>query len=398
LSAVPALLLAASTVAVLYDSYRYPLRINDSSTSPTYRSTPLSLQAGKYAILAVFAVVLLGVALRERRELARVRGGDVLLFGLGAYAVIRAGLAGVSAHSTASMHVVLPLVSGIPFAVAGASWVLAKPGRSTAFLRAAAAFGGAVVVLHALVNFVEVGLWAATGRLPALGYSHGLVRFGGVWDDPNGTAAFSAFVVIAVLGGALRAPRRLVLVVLAAGVFNLIVAWSFSGWLLFLIGVIGVGVPRLGWKRVAASLAVLAAIVAAIVGLAAVIGTSVGSSVDTKLSSARQRLRLDDHLAHAHGLGAWLFGAADPRRLEDAFGTWLSATGVIGVVLLVVWVIWALKSVATARRLWLLVGSLALLVSSFFVPLFLVFPVSFLFVLLLGPGSCPPASEAAKRP
>ena len=393
LSAVPALLLAASTVAVLYDAYRYPLRINDTATSSTYRNTPLALQAGKYAILGVLAVVLLGVVLRDRRELARVRGGDLLLFGLGSYAVLRAGLAGVSAHSTASLHVVLPFVSGIPFAVAGASWVLAKPGRSTAFVQAAAAFGGAVVVLHALVNLVEVGLWAATGRLPALGYSHGLVRFGGIWDDPNGTAAFSAFVVIAVLGGALKAPRRLVLLVLAAALFNLVVAWSFSGWLLFVIGVIGVGVPRLGWRKVAAGLAMLAAIVAAIVGLAALIGTSVGSAVHTKLSSARQRLGLDEHLAHAHGAGAWLLGAADPRRLEDAFGTWLSATGLVGLALLMVWVVWALRSVAAGRRLWLLVGSLGLLVSSFFVPLFLVFPIGFFFVLIVGVGSCPPAQR-----
>jgi hypothetical protein len=61
----------------------------------------------------------------------------------------------------------------------------------------------------------------------------------------------------------------------------------------------------------------------------------------------------------------------------------------------VVWVVWALRSVAAARRLWLLVGSLGLLVSSVFVPLFLVFPIGFLFVLVLGVGSCPPASEVA---
>lgn len=397
LSAIPALLLVASTVAVLYDAYRYPLRINDSSTSPTYRNTPLALQAGKYAILAVLAVVLLGVVLRQRRELARVRRGDLLLFGLGAYAVLRAGLGEVSTHSTASLHVVLPFASGIPFAVAGASWVLAKPGRSTAFVRAAALFGGAVVVLHSLVNLVEIGLWAANGRLPALAYSHGLVRFGGIWDDPNGTAAFSAFVAIAVLGGALRLPRRLVVLVLGAALFNLVVAWSFSGWLVFLIGMIGVGVPRLGWRRIAAGLTVLVAIVAAIVGLAAVTGTSVGSAAQTKLSSARQRLRLDDHLVHAHSAGAWLLGAAHPSRLEDAFGTWLSAMGLIGLMLLVVWIVWALRSVAATRRLWLLVGSLGLLVSSFFVPLFLVFPIGFFFVLVLGPGSAR-RPQSGRRP
>jgi hypothetical protein len=324
LSAVPTLLLVASTVAVLYDAYRYPLRINDTSTSPTYRNTPLALQAGKYVVLAVLALVLLGICVRDRQRLARLRGSDLLLLGFGSYAVLRGGLAAVSTHSTSSLHVVLPLVCGIPFAVAGASWVLAKPGRAAAFVHAAAAFGGAVVVLHALVNLVEVGLWATTGRLPALGYSHGLVRFGGIWDDPNGTAVFSAFVTTAVVGGALHARRRLRLIVVGAALFNLVLAWSFSGWLVFVIGVIGVGVPRLGWQKVAVGLAALGATIAAVVGLAAVTGTNVGSAASTKLSSARQRLGIDNHLVHAHGIGVWLLGAANPRRVQDAFGTWLA--------------------------------------------------------------------------
>lgn len=393
LSAIPALLITASVVAVLYDAYRYPLRINDSATSPTYRSTPLALQAGKYAILAVLAVALVFVALRDRRRLARLRGIDILLLALGSYALLRAGVAAAPTHSTASLRTILPFVCGIPFAVIGAAWVGAERDRLSAFVRGAAAFGSGVVVLHAAVNVVEMGLWATTGRLPALAYTHGLVRFGGVWDDPNGCAAFSAFVTTAVLGGALRARRRVVLVVLGAGLFNLVVAWSFSGWLLFVIGVLGVGVPRLGWRKVVVGLGALAAAIAAVIGLAAVTGTNVGSAASTKLSSARQRFGIDHHLVHAHSIGAWLFGAAQPQRVEDAFGTWLAATGATGLVLLLAWLVWALNSVAAGRRLWLLVGALGLLVASFFVPLFLVFPIGFFFVVILEAGADSPAAE-----
>jgi hypothetical protein len=80
--------------------------------------------------------------------------------------------------------------------------------------------------------------------------------------------------------------------------------------------------------------------------------------------------------------------------VEDAFGTWLAAAGVIGLVLLAAWLVMALRSVAAGHRLWLLVGSLGLLVSSLFVPLFLVFPIGFFFVVILGAGSCPPVSAA----
>jgi hypothetical protein len=239
-----------------------------------------------------------------------------------------------------------------------------------------------------------MALWATTGRLPALGYSHGLVRFGGVWDDPNSTAAFSALVVAAVLGGALQARRRLAWAVLAAALFNLVVAWSFSGWLLLVIGVVGVGVPRVGWRKVVTGLLALAAAVAAVVALASVTGTNVGSAASTKLSSARGRLGLDHHLAHVHGIGAWLFGAPEPRRLEDAFGTWLATTGVVGLVLLVVWLVVALRTVGAGRRLWLLVAALGLLVASLFVPFFVTFPIGFFFVLIIGAGSYPPAAAA----
>ena len=369
---MPAVLLAASVVAVLYDVYRYPFRINDTSTSPTYRSTPLALQAGKYAILGVLAVILLVVAARNRRELARLRGVELLLLCLGSYALLRAGVATASAHSTSSLRTILPFVCGIPFALAGASWILARPGRSTSFIRATAVFGCAVIVLHAAVNVVEMALWGATGRLPALGYSHGLVRFGGIWDDPNSTAVFSALLITAVLGGVLAGRRRLAAVAVVAALFNLVVAWSFSGWLVFVIGMVGVGVPRLGWRRVAGGLALLAVAVAAVVGLAALAGTNVGSAASTKLSSARTRLGLDHHFVHLHGVGSWLAGASQPPRVEDAFGTWLSATGAVGVVLLVAWLFVALRSTLAGGLVWLVVGGVAFLVASVFVPLFLV--------------------------
>jgi hypothetical protein len=385
--------LAAAAVAVVYDGYRYPFRINDTLTSPTYRSTPLALQAGKYAILAVLALLLVGAAVRDRRNLGRIRGIDLLLLGIGSYALVRAGLAAVPAHSTSSLRTVLPFVCGIPFALVAASWVRAEPRRSIVFLRWAVAFGGAAVLLHSAFNLVEMGLWATTGRLPALGYSHGLVRFGGIWDDPNGTAVFSALVATAVVGGALKARRRVVHVVLVAVVFNLIVAWSFSGWLVFVIGLIGVGAPRFGWRRVGAGIAALAAAVALVIGLAAVTGTDVSSAASTKLASARQRVELDHHLVHAHSIDAWLLGASNPARVEDAFGTWLAATGAVGLALLVLWLVLALESVAAARRLWLLVGALGLLVASFFVPLLVVFPIGFFFVVLLVAGAGSPSRE-----
>lgn len=385
-SAVPALLLSTSAVAALYDSYRYPLRINNATTSPTYRNTPLDLQAGKYVVLAVLALILLGYVIRNRRIFAGPRSIEIALGALCGYAFVRACIASLSSHSLASLEVVLPFVCGAPFVLVATLWIIAAPGRAASFIRGAARFGGGVVLLHAIVNTAEIGAWATTGRLPALAYAHGLVRFGGLWDDPNGTAAFSALVATAVLGGALGVRRRVAAIVLTAALLNLIVAWSFSGWLLFLIGLIGVGVPRFGWRRVSGALALLGAAVALVVGLAAVSGTNIHAAAATKFDSAAQRLHLSHHFAGAGSAVGWLVGMNHPHRFEDAFGTWLSTTGVVGLALFVVWLVAALWSVARCKRYWLLVGGVGFVVASAFVPLFLVFPVGLFFLIAVSAG------------
>jgi hypothetical protein len=384
-------------VAVLYDIYRYPFRINDSSTSSTYRDTPLTLQAGKYALLGVLALILLVYAIRNRSDLARPRRVDLLLVALGSYAFIRACIAGLSNHSTASLHVVLPLVCGVPFAVAAACWVAAVPGRAATFVRAAVAFGGAVVALHALANIAEIGAWITTGRLPALAKHHGLVRFGGVWDDPNGCAAFSALVVTAILGGALQAGRRLTAIVLAAALFNIVVAWSFSGWLVLLVGLVGVGVPKFGWRRVGGALVLLAATAALFLGLAAAAGTSVSAAASSKLTSASERLQPAYHYAVPNTGTGWLIGLNNPPHLEDAFGSWLSATGAVGFALLVAWLIDLIWTISRGQRYWLLIAAVGFLAASVFVPLFLVFPVGFLVLLLVSGASSEAPQEIAAR-
>src|SRR5450759_557644 len=44
-------------IGFYYLSYRYPLKINNSQTSPTYSDTPTWLQAGKYLFIAVVLAV-----------------------------------------------------------------------------------------------------------------------------------------------------------------------------------------------------------------------------------------------------------------------------------------------------------------------------------------------------
>ena len=51
---------------IIYLSYRYPLQINFSGTSPTYSDTPFVLQIGKFLLAGLFFIVLL-VAFRAQK-------------------------------------------------------------------------------------------------------------------------------------------------------------------------------------------------------------------------------------------------------------------------------------------------------------------------------------------
>jgi hypothetical protein len=398
LSAIPALLLAVAVVSALYDTYRYPLRINDASTSSTYRDTPLGLQAGKYVALAVLALVLAVYVVRERRIFARPSRADILLATFGTYALARASIAALSTHSHSSLQVVLPFVCGVPFALVASCWAAAIPGRPARFLRAAVLFGAAVVVAHALVDSAEFTAWLTTGRLPALAEPHRLVRFGGIWDDPNGCAVFSALVATGVLGGACTAGRRISAIVLGASLLDLVLAWSISGWLVFGIGVIGVGVPRFGWRKVGAVLVPVGIVIGLVVGLAAAVGTSIGAGASAKLGSASERLHLSHHLVSAGNALGWLVGVGRPQHVEDAFGAWLGATGAIGLALFLAWLLATLWSLGRARGHWLLIAALGFVVASFFVPLFLVFPVGFFFLLTVSGARTGAAGQEVEPP
>lgn len=175
---------ALLVVAFYYNSYRYPLQINSSSTSPTYADTPAWLSAGKYALVCgillwtVLRRAVLRVPVRVDRPLA------VLAFAfLGGVALVMAVLTRSIPLFEVGFFFFVPVVillfAGARIPVAAVNRVLAG------YLYFALA-----------VEILQVLLFLTVGRLPALAYRGTMsIRFGSNLDDPNGFGLLLAMLV-----------------------------------------------------------------------------------------------------------------------------------------------------------------------------------------------------------
>jgi hypothetical protein len=353
-------LLVTLGVCLLYESYRYPFQISSSATG-SYSDTPFSLQAGKYLLLAAIVVALLV----SRRSFVLPRP-DALLVVACAWIGTRSLVSVAASGERASLDIVAPFVFG------GLVAAMLPLGIRVGRLAYAAAV--ATVAVHALANVVQIILWLTTGRLPALSWADGAIkRFGGLWDDPNSVAVFSALVVVYLV-----ASRAYPLWLIALAGFNIVVSVSYSG---IAALVVGVWVVLLSRSRVLA-LALVPVIVA---GAVAVFvfpfeRLPIGADwLETKQESALLRID-EDSLPTPDN---WLLGSTSPTHSENSIAALVNAAGLVGLGLIVAWLIVCLRWTPAECRIWLVPVLAAFLFSSLLVPFIGVFPLGTLFPLML---------------
>ena len=161
------------TVAFFYNSYRYPLMINSSVTSPTYSDTPLLLQTGKYVLFVLLMVYMYVrfAALRIDKELRIWL--VVLLFYLMAapvvYGMVLGNLELLESGFFVAVSMVLVLCRAVEFDC-----------------RRAAKAMHVLLVIYLVVNAIQMVMAVVFGRMPALANPGSAeIRFGSVMDDPN---------------------------------------------------------------------------------------------------------------------------------------------------------------------------------------------------------------------
>lgn len=204
-------------LCTIYQSYRYPLQVNTEGFSPTYSDTPLIWQAGKF-ILAF--PLIAAAAVRWLSNSARMARSPIIIgtLFLAAYSLIKM----IESHDSQYLDICFWMLFALVLALA-VDTISIKAIDNYFCILLAYAYGS---------TLVEVFLYAAFGRLPAMAYPGTyLVRFGGFLDDPNG---FAALVFLLMGWGFHRFKGRTRSLILAGLVVCLLLTQSWTAFIFFL--------------------------------------------------------------------------------------------------------------------------------------------------------------------
>lgn len=184
-------------VSHAYYSFRWLLRYNDDQTSPTYRNTPGTWQAGKYIIVLALTVLCITASLRHKRHASELpsSGGLTPMIWFLFIAMTCLSLSSVAFSvggglSLATSWFFLPMIGLLP---------VVYRGRET--LRLILRTIGLIAAYHIVFSVIELQAYYRYGRLPALAYAHSLVRFGAGLDDPNGFGVWVILPIMLILAG-----------------------------------------------------------------------------------------------------------------------------------------------------------------------------------------------------
>lgn len=204
-------------IGLYYLSYRYPFQIGSSSTCTGYTDTPIFLQIGKYALIAGF-LLLHTFAAPPRLPATRVYAAILI----GAIYLAFAGIACtiLTGHFECAESAIVWAIGAVLLrrdTVGIAPYV----GKLKTF--------SVIAVLFVILQGI---LFVTTGRLPGVSLENSiLVRFGSLWDDPNGFA-IACSLIVPLLWRTIRS-WSLRIFFLAASLVCLIATQSLTGLLAF---------------------------------------------------------------------------------------------------------------------------------------------------------------------
>ena len=206
-------------LCLVYLSYRYPLQVNDSGTSPTYSDTPAILQAGKFVLAVPLVVVSLFRGLWISLKLSKWQLAVCAVF-LCSFSSLKV----LQEQDTQYVGLTFWMLFGLSLALAAGR--VTTSGIDRCFR--------AVLWYSFASTFVQVVLFLVFDRRPALAFGGYAVRFGGFLDDPNGFPAI-LFLLMGWSHERYRGRTRfLVLTALVVCLF-LTQSWTAIGFFLILL-------------------------------------------------------------------------------------------------------------------------------------------------------------------
>jgi hypothetical protein len=402
-------------ISQVYYGYRYIMQYSSEGTSQTYSNTPFAYQAAKYVITA--ALFIASFAMLAARYRARVSISNsaylflIALAGFFTYSMV-VDLTTIGNETTAFGNTAFlkgffffPLLALLPYHYRGRESLMA-------YFSIVVVYG---LVYHVVYSLFQFFCYFAFGRVPALGYMGGLVRFGGGWDDPNGFGTYLTLPLLVLISGKFvkglaRYTGMFVLLVLMAltssvtGVFGLLCAVVFYAALRrrFLI-VFLVAAPVITALSVSSELQ----------DLIAFVYESKSRSIEEHVS----QLSLTDFIGTS-GLSEWLVGQhiAGGAMNESFYLNLLQNYGLVGVLwagaLLFATMIVVVRKAEAAKRQGDLYGAeIFMILASFVVgfcassvvtPAFYDFPINLyfwlsVFIIWLTPGDALKAWRRVER-
>jgi hypothetical protein len=160
---------------LFYDFHRYIFKYNSEGTSPTYTNTPIIWKMGKYLLMMIIAAVFFSCLTYTKR----VNKWFIFIYGVIIF-ILLVNLLNFVIYRELDIDEVeycLWFFVIIPY------WFAADSVFNIDINYRKIMTWSAIILF--ISNGIAVGNYYLTGRLPALGYDGGLVRFGGFWDDPN---------------------------------------------------------------------------------------------------------------------------------------------------------------------------------------------------------------------
>ena len=229
-------------IAQFYYSYRYILRVNSTTTSPTYGHTSIFEEVMKYVITIIFFLIFIIIIFISQKykdkykKIFSVKSVRIIF-----YTIILAIFYfvfdiiiqhGISIHlikTSVPYDYMFKFLIFIPVIFISPIIFIDK-----ASIRYWMKFFYISMLFQFLYTLIQLGLLITIHRYPALGYPGGSVRFGGGWDDPNGVSLFYAlFLVFLVFEDKLRASYKYIMILIT--IFLIYLALSFTALILIFL-------------------------------------------------------------------------------------------------------------------------------------------------------------------
>ena len=200
---------------LFYYIYRYVLQMNDSGTSPTYADTTFFWKAAKYFILLAILIFCFFDLITENIGKKHI---TIFAFFI-SFFIFQNLYAFLYNQSSDFVVVILCLLLSLYL-------IFTKGMVSLNIIDKIFSFFMHFTIIYEVIQII---LYFAIGRLPALGYDTGVitdVRFGGAWDAPNEFSILIAFYIPYVYFKYKGIKRAFYFVLLFA---MLLLTWSLTG-------------------------------------------------------------------------------------------------------------------------------------------------------------------------